>query len=200
MVPEAEIADAIADAAIETARAVPSEYLPSALTQVSCAQWIVHNIVRWAQGQDQALEALVCGDALTSLAAALRPSGISVIGRVDLYADVLARSRIFKAALGLVETKVVEHERETSAYRCSKCNATGVKLWRQFNAFLDHIELLCAPCAEEDQDKEWDPAKGDQIGRYVPAVPTIDGDTYWGYTSVPPEGVKWWHSLRDRKA
>jgi hypothetical protein len=35
----------------------------------------------------------------------------------------------------------------------------------------------------------------DQIGWMVPAVPTPDGDTFWGYTSVPLEGVLWWKAL-----
>lgn len=56
----------------------------------------------------------------------------------------------------------------------------------------------------------YDPAKGspegavefktqrercDQVGSMVPAVPTEDGMTYWGYTSVPQSGVDWWHRL-----
>ncbi len=36
---------------------------------------------------------------------------------------------------------------------------------------------------------------GDQIGWRIPAVPTTDGRTYWGYSSVPEDGVRWWKSL-----
>lgn len=131
---------------------------------------------------------------------------------------------------------------ETPAgYKCSKCGATGVKLWRDYQTFLDHQSLLCLNCACEEQKKTrtptedgaslytdkihhwyrtatsepgwwsgYDPAKGvpsdavetkserertDQIGWRVPAVPTEDGDTFWGYTSVPQAGCDWWASL-----
>ena len=100
------------------------------------------------------------------------------------------------------------------AYRCSQCDAHGCKLWRQNSTFLDHIELLCVVCAGEDQGHDIDrvndagliPTKifttpsnkyeiwTDQIGGLVPAVPTNDG-TFWGYTSVPADGVKWWRGL-----
>ncbi len=36
---------------------------------------------------------------------------------------------------------------------------------------------------------------GDQIGWRIPAVPTEEGDTYWGYTSVPAAGCTWWNAL-----
>ena len=35
----------------------------------------------------------------------------------------------------------------------------------------------------------------DQIGWLVPAVPTEEGDTFWGYTSVPEPGCQWWYRL-----
>lgn len=106
-------------------------------------------------------------------------------------------------------------------YFCSKCNAKGVKLWRPYNSF--NIRLLCADCAAEDQGKDISsmdeygshesklsdgtPAgKCDQIGWFVPAVPTEDAHpgfkdslAYWGYTSVPQEGVDWWKRLSNRQ-
>ena len=128
-----------------------------------------------------------------------------------------------------------------SGYKCSKCGATGVKLWRDYQTFLDHQSLLCLECACEEQgeirtptedgsslytekvhhwyrtatmESGWwigyDPANGvppdavetmsqrertDQIGCRVPAVPTEEGDTFWGYISVPREGCDWWSSL-----
>jgi hypothetical protein len=42
--------------------------------------------------------------------------------------------------------------------------------------------------------------KTDQIGWRVPAVPTEDGTTFWGYTSVPLSGVHWWQRLPTRVA
>lgn len=38
----------------------------------------------------------------------------------------------------------------------------------------------------------------DTIGWRVPAVPTEDGEGFWGYSSVPPEGVAWWRALPTR--
>jgi len=122
-------------------------------------------------------------------------------------------------------------------YKCSKCGATGVKLWHDV---LDHQSLLCLRCTCEDQNKvrtpsedgrslytekihywyrsasmspnHWsgyDPTKGipsdavdirseqertNQIGWYVPAVPTKD-DTFFDSTSEPKFGYDWWASL-----
>lgn len=89
----------------------------------------------------------------------------------------------------------------TVKYHCSKCKVSGVKLWRQYQTFADHIELECAKCASPD--KHVDEAgtveyehggRTDQIGSWmVPAIPV--GDTYWGYTSVPSQDVEWWKAL-----
>ncbi len=94
-------------------------------------------------------------------------------------------------------------------YVCSNCGASNCKLWRQYQTFLEHIELLCAPCAAKDQDKSIEgidaegmrPADGgaydttDTIGWLVPAIPVEGEDTFWGYTSVPQEGCDWWGAL-----
>lgn len=94
-------------------------------------------------------------------------------------------------------------------YRCAKCGAHGVKLWRDYQTFLSHIVLRCAGCAMKAQSKngtvddDWFRVerhgkvefKTDQIGWLVPAVPTEDGKTFWGYTSVPKDGVNWWRQL-----
>lgn len=105
------------------------------------------------------------------------------------------------------------------SYRCSKCSAHGCKLWRQYQTFANHVELLCAACAVQNQhraeehatsvpksvdaidaDGRWENARGsrgDQIGWLVPAVPTED-KTFWGYTSVPSDGIAWWRRLPTR--
>jgi hypothetical protein len=97
-------------------------------------------------------------------------------------------------------------------YKCGECGATGCKLWREYQTFLHHQTLRCAKCAAEDQGVDisdindegsytLDPKvfgpnqRSDQIGWYTPAVPTEENDTYWGYTSVPEAGVKWWYNL-----
>jgi hypothetical protein len=89
-------------------------------------------------------------------------------------------------------------------YKCSKCDAENCKLWRQYNTCTDYIELMCCICACKDQkqdyskrDKEGKGGKynSDQIGGLVPAVPTEDKETYWGYTSVPQDLCVWWKKL-----
>jgi Zn ribbon nucleic-acid-binding protein len=91
--------------------------------------------------------------------------------------------------------------RFTVEYVCSRCEATGVKLWRKANGADD--VLFCAECGKADQkltgevddDGRHDGRYGktDQLGDLLPAVP-ID-DTFWGYTSVPDDGVAWWRAL-----
>ncbi len=76
-------------------------------------------------------------------------------------------------------------------YRCTRCGAGGVKLWRLYQTLADETPLYCRACAQHDQETVLD---GDQIGWLVPAVPA-PGDTFWGYTSVPDEDVRWWKAL-----
>lgn len=95
-------------------------------------------------------------------------------------------------------------------YKC-KCGASGQKLWRQYQTFLNHIELLCVECAVKTEGKNYiigedgrrESEHGgmtDQIGWLVPAVLTAEGDTFWGYTSVPQDRCDWWHALPLRSA
>lgn len=87
-------------------------------------------------------------------------------------------------------------------YRCAECHRMNCQLWRQYQTFLDRIKLLCTTCAKKDQKQE---REGDSIGWLVPAVPTIlplwpggkmhPDSSFWGYTSVPEDGVNWWRAL-----
>lgn len=89
---------------------------------------------------------------------------------------------------------------KTDGYKCSVCGAAGIKLWRQYQTLACDVELMCVDCAHKDQKKnieDFDLSKGDQIGWMVPAVPV--NDTFWGYCSVPQEGVDWWKSLPTKK-
>ncbi len=96
-------------------------------------------------------------------------------------------------------------------YKCDGCGATEVKLWREYQTFADHTKLLCVDCAGKDQKKDTSNVddkgfrtdqrfgyKTDQIGWYMPAVPIEGDDTYWGYASVPQEGIAWWRNLPTR--
>jgi len=99
-----------------------------------------------------------------------------------------------------------------ATYVCDDCGASGCKLWREYQTFLNHQHLRCAPCAAANQQKPIDDIdaegfrtlseyswgqdeRSDQIGWLVPAVTTAEGDTFWGYTSVPPDRVTWWREL-----
>lgn len=82
-------------------------------------------------------------------------------------------------------------------YVCTKCSATGCRLWRQSHMFTEYIDLLCLDCAEKDQDKKKN-RESDQIGMFVPAVPMEEGDTFWSYGCVPTDLVLWWYKLAER--
>jgi len=95
-------------------------------------------------------------------------------------------------------------------YKCSKCEKTKLKLWREYNSFGP--KLFCILCAmlEEKIDiatiNVVNKITGklvdrfgfdtDQIGSLVPAIPDEEDVGYWGYTSVPLKGIKWWYSLK----
>ncbi len=90
-------------------------------------------------------------------------------------------------------------------YFCQDCGANNVKLWRGYSSSL--VNLLCAPCAAKNQNEKIEDIdalgkrtngmgdKSDQIGWYVPAVPTEDEKTYWGYSAVPGPAISWWQNL-----
>lgn len=98
-----------------------------------------------------------------------------------------------------------------NGYACASCGAVGCKLWREYQTFLNHQSLACCDCAARIGGKDitsidangytTNPKygyKSDQIGWRIPAVPTEDGSTFWGYSSVPEEGVAWWRGLPTR--
>lgn len=82
-----------------------------------------------------------------------------------------------------------------SFYVCGKCGARGVRLFRRYNTFLDSQFFTCRACSEAHQDAKWDGAHPACVGWLVLAVPTPDGETFWGYTSVPQAGLDWWFAL-----
>lgn len=93
-------------------------------------------------------------------------------------------------------------------YKCSKCQARGCKMWRSYASF--HVELYCVDCAAKKEEKDISSLRDDgtiktqhgdridQIGWLVPAVPTENNLSYWGYTSVPAEACEWWQNLPNR--
>lgn len=122
--------------------------------------------------------------------------------------------------LGKNPRKSLEHAEETAyfpligvylnrgvppSYKCEACGITGCKLWRIFQS--SPPDLRCAPCAAEidredsiigidaNGQHQTDFGNTDQIGMYVPAIPTEDGSTYWGYASFPQLGCEWWKKL-----
>jgi hypothetical protein len=95
-----------------------------------------------------------------------------------------------------------------SGYRCLVCNAHGVRLWREYNCIASAITLRCFDCAilkAGGTAKPYSFEKGQhytpddsEISGLVAAIPTAEGDTFWGYSSVPDEGCVWWRSLSPR--
>lgn len=95
-------------------------------------------------------------------------------------------------------------------YHCHVCKRYGCKLWREYQTCADYTELACCDCAAKSQKKDVsdidaDGRRGvehgqrtDQIGWRIPAVPTEDGTTFWGYSSVPDAGCEWWRRLPTR--
>jgi hypothetical protein len=96
-------------------------------------------------------------------------------------------------------------------YECMKCGASGVKLWREYNTFINNQTLLCADCLCKAErvdplhiradGKTWDSYVQqwlDAVNSMVPAVPADDG-TFWGCFAVPQDRVDWWRGLPLRK-
>jgi hypothetical protein len=96
-------------------------------------------------------------------------------------------------------------------YRCSFCDAHGVKLWR---AIHDDSRAWCAKCGTaqaglpddigQDGRRAGEYGTSDQIyssdrgANLLPFVPSEDGSWTWGYSSVPDAGVRWWRALPTR--
>jgi hypothetical protein len=88
------------------------------------------------------------------------------------------------------------HTRSTpSGYVCGTCGISGIRLYRDYNIGMYAQELGCTLCTAINSKREFDPRHPHSFGWKVAAVPTEEGDTFWGYTSVPREGVIWWDSL-----
>lgn len=81
-------------------------------------------------------------------------------------------------------------------YKCGKCGAEGVKLWRKSATSEPVLEqpLLCGDCTVTEQGHALDLAESNQCWGRCPAIPDLRGG-WWGYTSVPAEGCAWWDAL-----
>jgi hypothetical protein len=80
-------------------------------------------------------------------------------------------------------------------YVCGTCGISGIRLYRDYNIGMYAQELSCTLCTALMGKREYDPRRPHSFGWKVAAVPTEEGDTFWGYTSVPREGVIWWDCL-----
>lgn len=80
-------------------------------------------------------------------------------------------------------------------YKCSDCGKENVQLWRQYQTCVSALGLLCFECALKDQKEKEEDLVNDCIGWLVPAVPSPCGETYWGYSSIPSDGCRWWYNL-----
>ncbi len=78
-------------------------------------------------------------------------------------------------------------------YHCAKCGGGNRKLWRV--GASSHIDLACFECGSDDPAERLKLIESDQFAGRVPAIPDEDGGSWWGYTSVPQDGVEWWYRL-----
>lgn len=92
----------------------------------------------------------------------------------------------------------------TINYVCGECNRGECKLWRLTHTSPKYQLLTCAKCITQksniaiDQDGRCINKYGEhthQILDLVPAVPTADFSTFWGYTGEPQDRVVWWENL-----
>ncbi len=77
-------------------------------------------------------------------------------------------------------------------YRCTECGRQGCRLWRKYGSYPR--ALRCLDCCDA---KPGDIGPRGQLtaGDMVPAIPTDDGSTFWGFWSAPPEAKEWWNRL-----
>lgn len=90
-------------------------------------------------------------------------------------------------------------------YTCGTCGANGVRLYREYNTFLEQQSLRCRACVIVETggpyyngDSSYARPHEHQLGQshtLILAVPTEDGETFWGYTSIPGAGIDWWNRL-----
>ena len=98
-----------------------------------------------------------------------------------------------------IEIRPIEIHEGKIVYTCGGCGATGVRLWRRWNTFVSHQSLTCMTCSELDQSATMMEGH-DQIGSRIPAVPTEENDTFWGYSSVPDDAVQWWLGMPEKRS
>jgi hypothetical protein len=93
------------------------------------------------------------------------------------------------------------HKEPPDWYKCSVCEITGVQLWRGYSSLP--IELECEICANKRYGLEPEGKRKEKhsIKWSVPAIPVcLDKEKpeklpWWGYSSVPPDGISWWESM-----
>lgn len=94
-------------------------------------------------------------------------------------------------------------------YLCMVCGAHGVRLWREYQCVASELTLHCFDCAVDraggpkkehalpHESDEYTP-DDTSISWLVPAVPVAEGDTFWGFGSVPSDAIAWWWGLMPR--
>ena len=101
-----------------------------------------------------------------------------------------------ESASGAVGEFSYEQPTTPDRYVCSDCGKRGVRLYREYQTFLEHQVLRCRTCALENQNRTHGDMRSEHsIGWLVAAVPCEDGSTFWGYCTVPAAGVTWWDRL-----
>jgi hypothetical protein len=84
-------------------------------------------------------------------------------------------------------------------YKCSCCVIQGLQLMHKYTFCVSNVELLCKHCVAKNTKKPLVKVlRCDQVGSYVPSVPTFDG-TYWSFTGATSSSCLWYRYLPVRK-
>ena len=114
----------------------------------------------------------------------------------------LAYLRVHAQPSSFVDNLVAQRGRRSDAQqlilRALRRNPDGG--WRQWIEYSGDAALeVFLQQVRDWLDEKIDWNESDSCGWHVPAVPTEVGDTYWGYSSVPLRGCRWWHLLEPRE-
>lgn len=94
-------------------------------------------------------------------------------------------------------------ENHTSKRKCSICEKTGIKLWREYSSFQDHLSPTCFKCTifeypnfdiQKSREKFLE-EKSDQLGDKLPYVTTDNGEYVYSYFSIPENSYNFWKNL-----
>jgi hypothetical protein len=98
-----------------------------------------------------------------------------------------------RSVLSLFENILSSKKDTAKTFSCDKCGAGNCKLWRDYGG-IGVSSIKCTRCIEIEDNVTYEPSE-DQLSWYVPALPALSNDIYWGYTSAPQDAVAKWRAL-----